>query len=147
MCCHALLQVIFPAQGSNLSLSHLLHWQADSLMLEPPGSPCLFKTAFKLLFQHGSRMIQGLKLKQTVEGGLGPSTHILREMRRQKSQTEIMMYFHKGTSRVPASLPPCPAPLLPPLGQQDHPILFPLLLLSLLNMKMILCDDPPSLNE
>ena len=28
--CHFLLQGIFPTQGSNLSLLHLLHWQADS---------------------------------------------------------------------------------------------------------------------
>ena len=31
-----LLQGIFPTQGSNLSL---LHWQADSLLAEPPGKP------------------------------------------------------------------------------------------------------------
>ena len=30
---------IFPTQGSNPSLSHLLHWQADSLSLVPPGKP------------------------------------------------------------------------------------------------------------
>ena len=34
--CCALLQGIFPAQGSN---SHLLHWQAGSLPLAPPGKP------------------------------------------------------------------------------------------------------------
>ena len=28
--CHFLLQGIFPTQGSNLGLLHLLHWQADS---------------------------------------------------------------------------------------------------------------------
>ena len=33
---HFLLQGIFPTQGSNLSL---LHWQADSLPLVPPGKP------------------------------------------------------------------------------------------------------------
>ena len=33
---HFLLQGIFPTQGSNPSLLHLLHWQADSL---PPGNP------------------------------------------------------------------------------------------------------------
>ena len=30
--CHFLLQGIFPTQGSNPSLLHLLHWQADSLL-------------------------------------------------------------------------------------------------------------------
>ena len=34
--CHALLQGIFPTQGSN---PHLLHWQADSFPSEPPGKP------------------------------------------------------------------------------------------------------------
>ena len=33
MGCHFLLQGFFPTQGSNLCLSHLLYWQADSLPL------------------------------------------------------------------------------------------------------------------
>ena len=37
--CHFLLQGFFPTQGSNPRLLHLLHWQADSLPLEPPGMP------------------------------------------------------------------------------------------------------------
>ena len=36
MGCHALLQEIFPTQGSNPHLSHLLHWQVGSLPLAPP---------------------------------------------------------------------------------------------------------------
>ena len=35
--CHTLLQEIFPTQGSNLHLLHLLHWQAGSLPLVLPG--------------------------------------------------------------------------------------------------------------
>ena len=35
--CHALLQQIFPTQGSNLCLLRLLHWQAGSLTVAPPG--------------------------------------------------------------------------------------------------------------
>ena len=38
--CHALLQGIFPTQGSNPRLLCLLQWQADSLPLSHPGSPC-----------------------------------------------------------------------------------------------------------
>ena len=34
--CHALLQGIFPTQGSNPGL---LHWQVGSLPLVPPGKP------------------------------------------------------------------------------------------------------------
>ena len=37
--CHALLQGIFPTQGSNLCLFCLLHWQAGSLPLVKPGKP------------------------------------------------------------------------------------------------------------
>ena len=37
--CHALLQGIFPTQGSNPHLLYLLHWQAGSLPLMPPGKP------------------------------------------------------------------------------------------------------------
>ena len=36
---HFLLQGIFPTQGSNLRLLCLLHLQADSLPLAPPGKP------------------------------------------------------------------------------------------------------------
>ena len=37
--CHALLQGVFPTQGSNPRLLRLLHWQAGSLPLVPPGMP------------------------------------------------------------------------------------------------------------
>ena len=36
MGCRALLQGMLPSQGLNL---HLLHWQAGSLPLAPPGKP------------------------------------------------------------------------------------------------------------
>ena len=34
--CHALLQGIFPTQGLNPHLLHLLHWYVGSLPLTPP---------------------------------------------------------------------------------------------------------------
>ena len=37
--CHALLRGIFPTQGLNLFLLHLLHWHVNSLPLAPPGNP------------------------------------------------------------------------------------------------------------
>ena len=39
MGCHFLLQGIFPTQGSNPCLLCLLHWQAGSLPIVPPGKP------------------------------------------------------------------------------------------------------------
>ena len=41
MGCHALLQRIFPTQGSNPHLLHPLHWQEGSLPLAPPGKQIL----------------------------------------------------------------------------------------------------------
>ena len=41
MDCHALLQGIFLTHGLNQCLLRLLHWQAGSLPLPPPGSPPL----------------------------------------------------------------------------------------------------------
>ena len=40
--CHFLLQRIFPIEGLSPRLLHLLHWQADSLPLVPPGKPWPF---------------------------------------------------------------------------------------------------------
>ena len=37
--CHALLQWIFPTQGSNTRLLYLLSWQVGFLLLAPPGKP------------------------------------------------------------------------------------------------------------
>ena len=37
--CHALLQGIFPTQESNSRVRRLLHWQAGSSPLAPPGKP------------------------------------------------------------------------------------------------------------
>ena len=37
--CHFPLQGIFPTQGYNPRLLCLLHWQAGSLPLAPPGKP------------------------------------------------------------------------------------------------------------
>ena len=39
MCCHDLLQGLFPTQGTNLHLLCLLHWQVGSLPLASPGKP------------------------------------------------------------------------------------------------------------
>ena len=46
--CHALLQGIFPTEGSNASILHLLHWQVDSLPLNHLGMPPkMVKVTFK----------------------------------------------------------------------------------------------------
>ena len=47
--CHALLQGIFWTQGSNPHLLCLLHWEAGSLPLAPPGKPYLVGRVLLLL--------------------------------------------------------------------------------------------------
>ena len=51
--CHALLQVIFPMQGSNLHLLYLLHWQAGSLPLVPSGKTNLRRLMVRELGEVG----------------------------------------------------------------------------------------------
>ena len=46
--CHFLLQGIFPAQGLNLCLLHLLHWQMNSLPQHHLGSPSLLHWTFTM---------------------------------------------------------------------------------------------------
>ena len=46
---HALLQGIFPTQGSNPRLLRLLHWQVGSLPLAPPGDHILERTVLRFL--------------------------------------------------------------------------------------------------
>ena len=48
--CHALLQGIFPTQGSNPGLLRLLHWQPGSLPLAPPGKSSSHRDAMKTFF-------------------------------------------------------------------------------------------------
>ena len=42
--CHFLLQGIFLTQGMNSRLFRLLHWQAGSLPLAPPGNPLTYES-------------------------------------------------------------------------------------------------------
>ena len=48
VCCHFLLQGIFQTRGWN-PLTCLLHWQADTLQLAPPGKPSFMIVFFQLL--------------------------------------------------------------------------------------------------
>ena len=61
--CHALLQEIFMTQGSNSHLLCLLHWQADSLPLAPPGKPS-FCPQIKFNSQLSHCASRGLKSTQ-----------------------------------------------------------------------------------
>ena len=48
VCCHTLLQEIFPTQGLNRHLLCLLNWQAGSLPLSPPGKPLRWNVKVKV---------------------------------------------------------------------------------------------------
>ena len=74
--CPFLLQDIFPAQGSNPHLLHLLHWQADSLPLAPPGKPMALEKG--LCWENWNRHSLPLLLPSAClhRVSLGPSTYI-----------------------------------------------------------------------
>ena len=58
--CHALLQGIFPTQGSNPHLLCLLHWQAGSLPLVPPRDQDAVQNAARPRAGRGSLCARGL---------------------------------------------------------------------------------------
>ena len=58
--CHALVQGICPIQGLYLPLLSLLHWQAGSLPLLPPGKPTLPVV--------GTKSIEGVELMLPLGG-------------------------------------------------------------------------------
>ena len=62
MGCHALLQEIFPTQGLNPHLLYLLHWQAGSLPLEPPGKPVQWLSWGKDWIGHSPSLIHSINL-------------------------------------------------------------------------------------
>ena len=49
--CHTLLQGIFLTQGLNPQLLCLLHWQAGSLPLVPPGKPAVQELILKIILK------------------------------------------------------------------------------------------------
>ena len=69
MGCHFLHPGIFPTQGSNLHLFHLLHWQTVSLPLAPPGKPIQFSSVAQsclTLCDPMNRSMPGLPVHQQL---------------------------------------------------------------------------------
>ena len=75
--CYFLLQGIFPTQGSNPCLLHLLHWQVDTLPLSHLGSPTITPWFIKLeeMFQItcSSRQEALVELPRTLGYCWGPA--------------------------------------------------------------------------
>ena len=89
--CHALLQGIFPTQGLNLGLFHLLHWQVGSLLRAPPGKPQSNYTPIKInknkylgIYLTASLVAQRLKhlpaMQETWVRSLSWEEHLEKEM-------------------------------------------------------------------
>ena len=70
--CHALLWGIFPIQGSNPRLLHLLHWQVDSLPPVPPGKQAngyyYISSSEARLPEDTSAGVQGARLNEGTPG-------------------------------------------------------------------------------
>ena len=61
---------IFPIQGSNLCVLHLLHWQAGSLPLLPPGKPKGTEHTeknFKEYTNRNAKTVISLKLREVMQ--------------------------------------------------------------------------------
>ena len=58
--CHTLFQGLFPTQGLNPRLLHLLPWQAGSLPLAPPGKPLYIMYSNDTYIYHVVHYILGL---------------------------------------------------------------------------------------
>ena len=88
MGCHALLQGIFPTQGSNPRLLHFLHWQEGSLPLAPPGKP--LENSIRLGVEPVIAASVSMSLRLQTEAPLSP--------------------FHIRNLQSPDSLPCVPPP-------------------------------------
>ena len=74
--CHALLQGISLTQGSNPHLLHLLHWQAGSLPLVPPGKPLVAQTVNNLPAMQETQ-VKSLGREDPLEKKMGTYSSIL----------------------------------------------------------------------
>ena len=93
--CHALLQGIFPTQGSNLQSPTSPALQADSLPSEPPGKPK--KTGVGRL-----SLLQGIFLTQELNWGLLHCRQILYQQSYQGSQYICILELNRlgGTKPI-----------------------------------------------
>ena len=85
--CHALLQGIFPTKGSNSHLLNLLHWQADSLPLAPPGKPRI--TSEPLIPLLGTYPKKTIIQKDTSKHPYGQSSTIHKSQGMEATQMSI----------------------------------------------------------
>ena len=99
--CHFLLQGIFPTQGLNLHLLYLLHWQADSLPIAPPGKP---KPVLLLLFSHPvvADPLQPHRLQQARPPYPSPSPRVC------KSSCSLHQWCHPAISSSDDLVSFCP---------------------------------------
>ena len=109
----ALLQGIFPTDGSNPSLRHILHWQADSLPLHHLGS-------FKLLSVQFSHSVVSASLQPHESQNSRPPcpspTPRVHSDSRPSSQYAIQP-SHPLSSPFPPALNPFPASESFPMSQ------------------------------
>ena len=104
MGCHFLLQVIFPSQGSNLSLQH---WQVDSLPMSHQGSPPLKYMCLKQKLEQKSESPGGL-MKTLITGCHLENFWFLQFISVQFSHSVIsdsLQPYEPQHAR-----PPCPSP-------------------------------------
>ena len=76
--CQALLQGIFPTQGSNPHLFCLLHWQAGSLPLEPPGK-ALYLSSHSCMYGTSMYCVSVISVRQLEQEKRSPKWRWLKD--------------------------------------------------------------------
>ena len=123
--CHFLLQRIFPIQGSNPNLLHLLHWRVGSLPLVPPGKPVMLIRfpPSPFLFHSYSGLTFNCK-HLVIDVPTYPSIHLFIY---SSIHSSIHLSIHPSTH--PANYPSIHPPTHPSFHPPTHPSTYPSILL------------------
>ena len=125
--CLSLLQGIFPTQGSNLHLLGLLHWQASSLPVVPPGKPkrkWSFSVVSDSLRPHGLQPARLLCPWDFPGKGTGVGCHFLLQgifptqgsnLGLPHCRQTLYHLSHQGSHKATHYKTPCPEGIFIPL--------------------------------
>ena len=100
MGCHVLFQGIFLTQGSNPHLLCLLHWQAGSLPLVPPGSEVKVAQSCPTLCNPMDYTVHGILQARILEWVVFPFSRVSNPGLPHCRQI-LYQLSHQGSSRIP----------------------------------------------
>ena len=107
--CHALLQGIFPTQGLNLRLLHLLHWQAGSLPPESYGMCPFMAGLFLLISILSFRLVSAVHVTGPTLTSLRPHVSLLSSTLSQLAQTTSSLLDRRKRDSLVSQPPGLPS--------------------------------------